>query len=129
MIPLHHVLLVSNRFYIMHLPKRGLTFDRITYHASVTQCLGGLSPASWYLAVAAPSGSVEKAPAEHDLHAFKIPAGKCVKLHQGTWHAGPLFQDNESMDFYNLELSDTNQVDHNTHIYSDHDGIQFEVAP
>jgi len=113
----------------MHLPKRGLTFDRITYHASVTQCLGGLSPASWYLAVAAPSGSVEKAPAEHDLHAFKIPAGKCVKLHQGTWHAGPLFQDNESMDFYNLELSDTNQVDHNTHIYSDHDGIQFEVAP
>lgn len=28
------------RFYIMKLPRRGLTFDRITYHASVTQCLG-----------------------------------------------------------------------------------------
>jgi hypothetical protein len=28
------------RFYIMRLPRRGLTFDRITYHASVTQCLG-----------------------------------------------------------------------------------------
>jgi hypothetical protein len=28
------------RFYIMRLPRRGLTFDRITYHAKVTQCLG-----------------------------------------------------------------------------------------
>lgn len=113
----------------MRLPKRGMTFDRITYHASVTQCLGGLTPASWYLAVAAPSGSVQNAPAQQDVHAFEIPAGKFVKLHQGTWHAGPLFQEDEAMDFYNLELSDTNQVDHNTHIYSDQDGLQFEVVP
>lgn len=28
------------RFYIMKLPRRGLTFDRITYHDNVTQCLG-----------------------------------------------------------------------------------------
>lgn len=28
------------RFYIMKLPRRGLTFDRITYHKDVTQCLG-----------------------------------------------------------------------------------------
>ncbi len=27
------------RFYIMRLPRRGLSFDRITYHAKVTQCL------------------------------------------------------------------------------------------
>lgn len=27
------------RFYIMRLPRRGLYFDRITYHAKVTQCL------------------------------------------------------------------------------------------
>ena len=27
------------RFYIMRLPRRGLSFDRITYHAEVTQCL------------------------------------------------------------------------------------------
>lgn len=115
------------RFYIMHLKRRGMTFDRITYHGNVTQCLGGLNPSSWYLAVAAPSGSVQNAPAEKDLHAFKIPSGKFVKLHQGTWHAGPLFQNHESMDFYNLELSDTNQVDHNTHVYSHKDGLQFEV--
>lgn len=112
----------------MHLPRRGMTFDRITYHANVTQCLGGLDPTSWYLAVAAPSGSVQNAPAEQDLHAFKIPSGKFVKLHQGTWHAGPLFQSRESMDFYNLELSDTNQIDHNTHVYSHKDGLEFEVV-
>lgn len=28
------------RFYIMHLPRKGLVFDRITYHAKVSQCLG-----------------------------------------------------------------------------------------
>lgn len=28
------------RFYIMKIPRRGLCFDRITYHSHVTQCLG-----------------------------------------------------------------------------------------
>ena len=32
--------------------------------------------------------------------------------------AGPLFQDASEMDFYNLELKDTNVVDHNTHSYA-----------
>jgi hypothetical protein len=32
------------RFYIMRLPRRGLKFHRITYHAQCTQCLGGLNP-------------------------------------------------------------------------------------
>lgn len=27
------------RFYIMRLPRRGMAFDRITYHAQCTQCL------------------------------------------------------------------------------------------
>lgn len=111
----------------MRLSRRGMVFDRITYHADVTQCLGGLTPAEWYLAVAAPSGSVHNSPTPQDLHAFRIPTGKFVKLHQGTWHAGPLFDDSDFMDFYNLELSDTNQVDHNTHIYSKQDGVQYEV--
>lgn len=54
---------------------------------------------------------------------FRIPAGTFIKLHQGTWHAGPLFEE-DSMAFYNLELSDTNVVDHNTHDYSNND-LQF----
>ena len=32
--------------------------------------------------------------------------------------AGPLFRDACEMDFYNLELKDTNVVDHNTHSYA-----------
>ena len=31
------------------------------------------------------------------------------------------------MDFYNLELCDTNQVDHNTHDYAEQDGVKFVV--
>ena len=117
------------RFYIMQIPKRGLTFDRITYHDKVTQCLGGLSSKGWYLVVAAPSGSVENRPSQQDLRAFKISPGQFVKLHQGTWHAGPLFDAEDQMDFYNLELSDTNQTDHNTHVYSLKDSTEFSVQP
>jgi hypothetical protein len=45
--------------------------------------------------------------------------------HQGTWHAGPLFDD-EFQDFYNLELKDTNVTDHNTHDYKTQD-LEIEV--
>ncbi|KAK9842219.1 hypothetical protein WJX81_001181 [Elliptochloris bilobata] len=115
------------RFYIMRLPRRGLTFHRITFHAKVTQCLGGLQPAPWYLAVAAPSGGVAAWPRPADLHAFRVPHGAFLKLHAGTWHAGPLFADSPHMDFYNLELSDTNVTDHNTKDYGE-EGLKFEVV-
>lgn len=112
----------------MRLPKRGRSFHRITYHAKVTQCLGGLLPSQpWYLAVSAPTLDVDKYPKTEDLHVFRIPPGVYIKMEQGTWHAGPLF-DGESMDFYNLELSDTNVVDHNTHDYSLHEGIAYEIV-
>ena len=63
-----------------------------------------------YMAVAAPSGSVDAFPAREDLAVFRVPSGTFIKLHAGTWHAGPLFATSPSMDFYNLELSDTNVV-------------------
>ena len=44
---------------------------------------------------------------------LRIEAGEGVKLHLGTWHAGPLFAA-DSASFFNLELSDTNQNDHET---------------
>ena len=89
------------RFYIMRLPRRGLTFERITYHANVTQCLGealvivkhavfrtasanqrftgamctlagSVNPEPWYLVVAEPTGSVQRFPQTDDLHAFRV---------------------------------------------------------
>lgn len=115
------------RFYIMRLPERGLVFDRITYHAKVTQCLGGLG-SDWFMAVARPTMSLEQYPREQDLAVFRVPPGVFLKMEAGTWHAGPLFEGCEHMDFYNLELSDTNVVDHNTHVYAAQ-GIEFEVRP
>ena len=51
--------------------------------------------------------------------AVEIPPGVFVKLNVGTWHAGPYFTANQ-MDFANLELVDTNVVDHNVkHFKSD----------
>lgn len=41
--------------------------------------------------------------------------------------AGPLF-DGPQADFYNLELSDTNVTDHNTHDYTAAEGLAYEVA-
>lgn len=78
-----------HRFYIMDLPRRGLSFSRITYHADVTQCLGGLNPPQpWYIVVAAPTGSVGQYPQQQQLVAFKVSHGMAIKFKQGTWHAG-----------------------------------------
>jgi hypothetical protein len=41
--------------------------------------------------------------------------------------AGPLFDSSEAMSFYNLELSDTNVVDHNTHDYAASNNTTFTV--
>ena len=120
------------RLYIMRLPPTGMSFDRITYHGHVTQCLGGIQDMPWYLSVAAPTGSVDKPPQPDDITAFRIPHGVFVKLHVGTWHAGPLFEAEGAVPFANLELSDTNVVDHNTHHYSEQaleDRLVFKVVP
>lgn len=45
-----------------------------------------------------------------DIKVFKVPFGAFIKMHAGTWHAGPHFDSHPHMDFYNLELADTNQV-------------------
>jgi hypothetical protein len=107
------------RFYIMRLKNRGLGFDRITFHSNVTQCLSSSDIPEWFLGVSKPSYDVNKYPdLEKDVVVFRIPRGVIVKLHKGTWHAGPLFVQPQG-EFFNLELADTNVTDHNTHIYQD----------
>ncbi|KAK3015691.1 hypothetical protein RJ639_006180 [Escallonia herrerae] len=115
------------RFYVMSLADRALKFSTITHHASVTQCLGSIGGQVWYLGVAkssivdsnksrdgkganvlqSPCGHLYVPPAVKDVRVFRIAGPKFLKLNRGTWHAGPLFVA-EKMDFYNLELSNTN---------------------
>jgi len=113
------------RFYIMRLHCPGRRFFRITRHQKCTQCLGSLEGKSWLLAVAPPCGA--ESPAWEAIVAFQIPGNCFVKLEAGTWHAGPHF-DQEAIDFYNLELSDTNVADHHTCNLRKIYGIEFEIV-
>lgn len=99
------------RFYIMRLTQRGRRFSRITRHQQCTQCLGSLGGEPWLIAVAAPT-PIDR-PAIESITAFQIPGDCFIKLNVGTWHAGPYFEQSH-IDFYNLELSDTNISDHQT---------------
>jgi ureidoglycolate lyase len=101
------------RLYIMRLPCRGLVVRQITRHRRVTQCLAAMGGKSWLMAVAPPEelDSLTAEPALADIVGFLVPGTVAVKLHRGTWHAGPFFEDDE-ISFLNLELSDTNEVDH-----------------
>lgn len=99
------------RFYIMRLERPGCRFTQITRHQHCTQCLGALAGKSWFMAVA-PPGKANK-PELDEITAFQIPGDCFIKLEVGTWHAGPHF-DTDFIDFYNLELADTNQMDHDT---------------
>ncbi len=99
------------RFYIMRLQQRGRRFSKITRHQHCTQCLGSLEGKEWLIGVAPPSTG--SAPEIDAIKAFRIPGNCFIKLALGTWHAGPYF-DEAAINFYNLEMSDTNLVDHDT---------------
>ncbi|XWS07897.1 hypothetical protein CRYUN_Cryun41cG0031800 [Craigia yunnanensis] len=134
------------RFYIMHLQDRPLEFSTITHHASVTQCLGSIGGHVWYLGIAKPSmmdskevksdngkipvqshcGHFYVPPAIDGVRVFRIAGPKFLKLNRGTWHAGPLFKA-DAMDFYNLELSNTNVVDHTMHDFIKENGVIFSI--
>ncbi|MGL5080749.1 MAG: ureidoglycolate lyase [Microcoleaceae cyanobacterium] len=113
------------RFYIMRLQQKGLGFHQITRHNKCTQCLGSLEGKEWFIAVAPPS--LEDKPNLEQLTAFRISGNCFIRLEIGTWHAGPYF-DQEFVDFYNLELSDTNVVDHFTYNFLQSENLQFEIV-
>lgn len=114
------------RFYIMRLHHRGRKFHTITRHVQCTQCLGSLEGKDWLIAVAPPNNDLER-PALQDIAAFRIPGNCFIKLEVGTWHAGPYF-DYEVVDFYNLELADTNLVDHFTYDFLKSHQLEFEIV-
>ncbi|PSB16883.1 Ureidoglycolate hydrolase [filamentous cyanobacterium CCP1] len=113
------------RFYIMRLYNRGRQFSHITRHQKCTQCLGPLASQDWFVAVAPPNGAAQ--PTLESIVAFRVPGTCFIKLNIGTWHAGPYF-DAESVDFYNLELSDTNITDHDTCNLRKSYGVELELV-
>jgi ureidoglycolate hydrolase len=94
---------------IMHQRLRGLIFSKIARHLKVSQCLGSLQGKEWFMAVAAPTYN-NTLPRSEDIAAFRIPGDRIIKLHVGTWHAGPHFKHEECL-FLNLENEDTNTRD------------------
>lgn len=114
------------RFYIMRLHNRGTKFDRITRHLRCTQCLGSLEGKEWLMAVARPDPETAT-PDWESIRAFRIPGNCFIKLNVGTWHAGPYFEA-PVVDFYNLELSDTNVVDHDTCNLLETYGVEIEIT-
>lgn len=114
------------RFYIMRLSGRGRKFHKITRHVKCTQCLGSLEGKDWLMAVAPPNSNTER-PEIEKIAAFRIPGNCFIKLEVGTWHAGPYFE-HDVVDFYNLELSDTNVVDHFTHNFLTNHQLEFEIV-
>jgi ureidoglycolate hydrolase len=112
------------RFYIMRLQRRGRKFHTITRHLFCTQCLGSLNGREWFMAFCPPNEALE--PDLSQIKAFRIPGDCFVKLEAGTWHAGPYFEE-EVIDFYNLELRDTNIVDHFTHNFLTKQNLEFEI--
>jgi ureidoglycolate hydrolase len=114
------------RFYSMLLHNRGIVFKYITRHRLVTQCLGSMLGTAWMLGVAAPDPASDT-PNMSTIAAFLVPGDRFIKLHRGSWHAGPYFSGQSAL-FYNLELSDTNMVDHHTCNLEETYGLKFEFG-
>ena len=116
------------RFYIMKLHQRPLGVRQITRHRAVTQCLAAVGGAEWLIAVAPPGDADDPGaePRVEDIVAFRVPGDVAIKLDRGTWHAGPYFEPAE-LAFFNLELADTNIVDHDTCDLAARYGVVLEL--
>ena len=99
------------RFYLMRLRRRPPLVAAMTCHHRVSQCLGSADAQPWWLAVAAPEAGSTGLDARSVLLLKMLP-GEGVKLHPGTWHAGPYVSEPSAL-FFNLELRTTNNDDHN----------------
>ena len=99
------------RLWLMQLDGPRLKFGSLARHRRVSQCLGAMHGEEWFIAVAPPGqpGDGAKPDLMH-LTIFRIRGDCVIKLHIGTWHAGPLFVHNECL-FFNLENLDTNKRD------------------
>ena len=100
------------RFYVMRIRRRPPILKVMTRHFRVSQCLGSADAQPWWLAIAPPTEN-SRHPIRESIGLIKLRPGEAIKLHPGTWHAGP-FIHGESALFFNLELRTTNEDDHNS---------------
>ena len=100
------------RFYVMRIRRRRPVLTTMTRHDRVSQCLGSADAQPWWIAIA-PSTDQGCSPPLSSIVLLKINPGEGLKLHPGTWHAGPFIKQKTAL-FYNLELRTTNQDDHNS---------------
>jgi len=99
------------RFYLMRLRRRPPLVAAMTCHHRVSQCLGSADAQPWWLAVA-PHHAGDKGLCSEAVLLLKLLPGEGIKLHPGTWHAGPYVTEPSAL-FFNLELRTTNEDDHN----------------
>ena len=113
------------RFYLMHLHQKDKKFHTITRHLLCTQCLGALNGQEWLIVVCPSEKALE--PNLNQIKAFRISGNCFIKLEVGTWHTGPYFN-SQTMNFYNLELHNTNIVDHFTYSFLKEKKLKFEIV-
>lgn len=94
------------RLWIMQMAGVKPQFSEMARHLKVTQCLGSLGGGEWFFAVAAP----DTQPNLEDVVGFRIPGDRIIKLHFGTWHAGPHPVTAAGL-FLNLENMNTRRED------------------
>ena len=118
--------------WMMRLRDMGLVFDTINRHQRVTQAFGVVSDDDWYMGFAPPSepGAAGMDFDPSSIVGFRIPPKVMVKLHCGTWHAGPYFARPGSMTFFNLECRATNEEDKDDYVFTGKCGYKymFDVA-
>lgn len=117
------------RFYTMRLQHKPLQVRHITRHRSVTQVLASAGGQPWVIVLAPPldPDRADAEPAPAAIRAFRIAGHQALALARGTWHAGPLF-DTPQADFFNLELADTNSVDHHSCDLRDRFGLLLRLV-
>ena len=96
------------RFYVMRVKRRPAVVAAMTCHHRVSPCLCSADAYPFWMVVAPPGASIP----EPELMLVKLLPGEGVKLHPGTWHAGPFFTNATAL-FINPKLSTTNENDHN----------------
>ena len=99
------------RFYLIRLRRRPPLVAAMTCHHRVSQCLGSADAQPWWLAVA-PHHAGDKGLSSEAVLLLKLLPGEGIKLHPGTWHAGPYVTEPSAL-FFNLEMRTTNEDDHN----------------